>query len=123
LPEIISKEPLGPVVRQGDEQWINVVRWTLFAMVGAEELGLTQANIGAQANTANPEVRRFIGAEGDFGKGIGLPRDWAQQIVATVGNYGESFERNLGTGSRIAIDRGLNRLWTQGGLQYAPPIR
>jgi general L-amino acid transport system substrate-binding protein len=123
LPEIISKEPLGPVVRQGDEQWINVVRWTLFAMVGAEELGLTQANIGAQANTANPEVRRFIGAEGDFGKGIGLPRDWAQQIIATVGNYGESFERNLGTGSRIAIDRGLNRLWTQGGLQYAPPIR
>jgi general L-amino acid transport system substrate-binding protein len=123
LPEIISKEPLGPVVRQGDEQWINVVRWTLFAMVGAEELGLTQANIGTQANTANPEVRRFIGAEGDFGKGIGLPRDWAQQIVATVGNYGESFERNLGTGSRIAIDRGLNRLWTQGGLQYAPPIR
>ena len=123
LPEIISKEPLGPVVRQGDEQWINIVRWTLFAMVGAEELGLTQSNITGMANAANPEVRRFIGVEGDFGKGIGLPRDWALQIILAVGNYGESFERNLGKGSRIAIDRGLNRLWTAGGLQYAPPIR
>ena len=123
LPEIISKEPLGPAVRQGDEQWINIVRWTHFAMVGAEELGITRDTVGTLANSANPEVRRFIGAEGDFGKGIGLARDWAAQIIATVGNYGESFERNLGTGSRIAIARGLNRLWTQGGLQYAPPIR
>ena len=123
LPEIISKEPLGPAVRQGDEQWINIVRWTHFAMVGAEELGITQANVASLENSANPEVRRFIGAEGDFGKGIGLSKDWAARIVGAVGNYGESFERNLGSGSRIAIARGLNRLWTQGGLQYAPPIR
>jgi general L-amino acid transport system substrate-binding protein len=123
LPEIISKEPLGPVVRQGDEQWINIVRWTLFAWVGAEELGLTAENATGFANSANPEIRRFIGVEGDFGKGLGLPRDWALQIVLTVGNYGESFERNLGSGSRLAIPRGLNRLWTQGGLHYAPPIR
>jgi len=123
LPEIISKEPLGPAVRQGDEQWVNIIRWTHFAMVGAEELGLTQANVGDQANAANPEIRRFIGAEGDFGKGVGLPKDWAVQVIRAVGNYGESFERNLGSGSRIKIARGLNRLWTQGGLQYAPPIR
>lgn len=123
LPEIISKEPLGPVVRQGDEQWINIVRWTHFAMVGAEELGITKANVASQADSANPEIRRLVGVEGDFGRGIGLSRDWAVQIIATVGNYGEVFERNLGSGSRLAIERGLNRLWTQGGLQYAPPIR
>jgi len=123
LPEIISKEPLGPAVRQGDEQWSNIIRWTQFALVGAEELGLTQANVSDQANAANPEIRRFVGAEGDFGKGIGLQKDWAVQVVRAVGNYGESFERNLGSGSRIKIARGLNRLWTQGGLQYAPPIR
>ncbi|MEQ1697938.1 MAG: amino acid ABC transporter substrate-binding protein [Hyphomicrobiaceae bacterium] len=123
LPEIISKEPLGPVVRQGDEQWINIVRWTHFAMVGAEELGITKANVRSLGNSANPEVRRLIGAEGDFGKGIGLSRDWAVQIIEAVGNYGECFERNLGTGSRLAIARGQNRLWTEGGLQYAPPIR
>ena len=123
LPEIISKEPLGPLVRQGDEQWFAIVKWVLFAMVGAEELGITQANATGLANSANPEVRRFVGVEGDFGKGIGLPRDWSLQIVLKVGNYGESFERNLGAGTRLAIARRLNRLWKDGGLHYAPPIR
>jgi general L-amino acid transport system substrate-binding protein len=123
LPEIISKEPLGPVVRQGDEQWAAIVRWTHFAMVGAEELGITQANVTGLANSANPEIRRLTGAEGDFGTALGLPRNWAAQIILAVGNYGESFERNLGRGSRLQIARGLNRLWTEGGLQYAPPIR
>jgi general L-amino acid transport system substrate-binding protein len=123
LPEIISKEPLGPVVRQGDEQWSNIVRWTHFAMVGAEDLGITQANVTTMAGSPNPEVRRFLGLEGDFGKGIGLSKDWAAQVITNVGNYGESFERNLGSGSRLAIARGLNRLWKDGGLHYAPPIR
>ena len=123
LPEIISKEPLGPAVRQGDEQWTNIVKWTHFAMVGAEELGVTQANVHSFANSANPEIRRFVGVEGDFGEGLGLSREWAVNIVAAVGNYGEVFERNLGSGSRIAIIRGQNRLWTQGGLQYGMPIR
>lgn len=123
LPEIISKEPLGPAVRQGDEQWTNIVKWTHFAMVGAEELGITQANVRSHATSANPEIRRFVGIEGDFGKGLGLSREWALNIVETVGNYGEVFDRNLGSGSRIAIVRGQNRLWTQGGLQYGMPIR
>ncbi len=123
LPEIISKEPLGPVVRQGDEQWINIVRWTHFAMLGAEELGITRDSVTKLDATPNPEIRRFLGLEGDFGKGIGLPRDWAVQAILAAGNYGESFERNLGSGSRLAIARGLNRLWTEGGLHYAPPIR
>jgi general L-amino acid transport system substrate-binding protein len=123
LPEIISKEPLGPLVRQGDEQWFSIIKWTLFAMIGAEELGISKANAQSLANSANPEVRRFIGVEGDFGKGLGLPRDWALQAILAVGNYGETFERNLGGGSRLAIVRGLNRLWKEGGLHYAPPIR
>lgn len=123
LPEIISKEPLGPVVRQGDEQWTNIVKWTHFAMVGAEELGITQANVRTHGDSANPEIRRLLGVEGDFGKGIGLSREWAVNIVRAVGNYGEVFERNLGSGSRIAIVRGQNRLWTQGGLQYGMPVR
>ena len=123
LPEIISKEPLGPAVRQGDEQWINIVKWTHFAMVGAEELGINKGNVRTLATSANPEVRRLIGEEGDFGTGIGLSRDWAVRIIEAVGNYGEVFERNLGSGSRMGIARGLNRLWTEGGLQYAPPIR
>jgi general L-amino acid transport system substrate-binding protein len=123
LPEVISKEPLGPVVRQGDEQWSNLVQWTLFAWLNAEELGIGQANVDAMLKSPNPEIRRLLGVEGDFGKGIGLDNDWAYQIVKNVGNYGESFERNLGKGSRLKIARGLNRLWTNGGLHYAPPIR
>jgi general L-amino acid transport system substrate-binding protein len=123
LPEVISKEPLGPVVRQGDELWSNLVQWSLFAWLNAEELGIKQANAEAMLKSANPEIRRLLGVEGDFGKGIGLDNDWAYEIIKNVGNYGESFERNLGKGSRLKIARGLNRLWTNGGLHYAPPIR
>ena len=124
LPEVISKEPLGPAVRQGDEAWFNIVRWTLFAMVNAEELGLTAANVEETAkNTKNPDVARLLGAEGEYGKDLKLPKDWAVQIVKQVGNYGEVFERNIGSGSDLKIERGLNALWTNGGLQYAPPVR
>jgi general L-amino acid transport system substrate-binding protein len=123
LPEIISKEPLGPSVRQGDSQWFTIVKWVHYAMLNAEELGITQGNVDQMASSTNPEVKRFLGKEGDFGKGLGLENDWAAKIVKAVGNYGEVFERNVGTGSRLAIDRGLNKLWSKGGLQYAPPIR
>ncbi|MGE0006700.1 MAG: amino acid ABC transporter substrate-binding protein [Parvibaculaceae bacterium] len=123
LPEIISKEPLGPAVRQGDDAWFNVVKWTYFALVNAEELGITSKNVEEMKNSANPEVARFVGKEGDFGVGIGLTNEWAVQIVKHVGNYGEIFERNLGEGTKLKIARGKNALWTKGGLQYAPPIR
>ena len=123
LPEIISKEPLGPAVRHGDDQWFDAVKWTLFAMLNGEELGLTQKNIDQQMSSTNPEIKRFVGTEGNFGEQLGLPKDWAVQIIKQVGNYGESFERNVGSGSPLKIDRGLNRLWTKGGIQYAPPIR
>jgi general L-amino acid transport system substrate-binding protein len=123
LPEVISKEPLGPAVRQGDDQWFNVVRWAHFAMVNAEELGVTKANVDERLKSTNPEIRRLLGAEGDFGKGMGLTSDWAYRIVKHVGNYGESFNRNVGDGSRLKIRRGLNALWNKGGLQYAPPVR
>jgi general L-amino acid transport system substrate-binding protein len=123
LPEIISKEPLGPAVRHGDDQWFDAVKWTLFAMIDGEELGLTQKNIDQQMSSTNPEIKRFVGTEGNFGEQLGLPKDWAVQIIKQVGNYGESFDRNVGAGSPLKIDRGLNRLWTKGGIQYAPPIR
>jgi general L-amino acid transport system substrate-binding protein len=123
LPEIISKEPLGPSVRQGDPGWANVARWVHYAMLNAEELGVTSKNVDEMLNSANPEIKRLLGKEGEFGKGIGLDNDWAYQIIKRVGNYAEVFDRNVGSGSRLAIDRGVNRLWNQGGLQYAPPIR
>lgn len=123
LPEIISKEPLGPVVRQGDDGWFNVVRWTLFAMVNAEELGLTSKNIDSKKKSDNPNIARFVGAEGIKGTGLALSDEWAYRIVKQVGNYGEAFDRNLGKGSALKIERGLNALWNKGGLQYAPPIR
>ncbi len=123
LPEIISKEPLGPVVRQGDSQWFTVVRWVHNAMLNAEELGVTQKNVDEMAASANPEIKRLLGKEGDFGKGIGLDNDWVVKIIKAVGNYGESYERNVGMGSRLKIARGQNALWNAGGLQYAPPIR
>src|SRR3990167_458149 len=124
LPEVISKEPLGPVVRQGDDEWFNIVRWSLFAMLNAEELGVTSANVEEQAkSTKNPDIARLLGAEGEFGKDLKLPKDWAVQIVKQVGNYGESFDRNVGAGSDLKIERGLNALWNKGGLQYAPPVR
>jgi general L-amino acid transport system substrate-binding protein len=124
LPELISKEPLGPVVRQGDRLWESIARWVFFALLNAEELGVTQTNVDAmQADAPNPEIRRLLGLEGEFGKGIGLSNDWAVRAIKAVGNYGECFERNLGAGTRLAIPRGRNALWKDGGLQYAPPIR
>ncbi|GAB6050726.1 amino acid ABC transporter substrate-binding protein [Hydrogenophilus islandicus] len=123
LPEVISKEPLGPVVRPGDHEWFSIVRWTHYAMLTAEELGVTSKNVTEMKQSTNPEVRRLLGVDNDFGKPIGLPQDWAFQVIKQVGNYGESFERNVGMGSPLKIARGLNALWKDGGLQYAPPIR
>jgi len=123
LPEIISKEPLGPSVRKGDDQWYDIVRWTHFAMINAEELGVTKANVDDMAKSNSPEVKRLLGSEGDFGKGMGLTKDWAYRIVKRVGNYGEIFEKNVGDGSALKIKRGLNSLWSKGGIQYAPPVR
>lgn len=123
LPEIISKEPLGPVVRQGDDQWFNVVKWVHFALLNAEELGVTQANVDEMMSSSDQGVRRLLGVDGAFGEGIGLGNDWAANAIKAVGNYGESFERNVGQGSNLKIDRGLNRLWSKGGIQYAPPVR
>ncbi|MDX1398206.1 MAG: amino acid ABC transporter substrate-binding protein, partial [Oceanospirillum sp.] len=123
LPEIISKEPLGPVVRQGDDAWFNVVKWSLFAMINAEELGLTSKNIDGKKNSKNPNIARFVGSEGIKGTGLALSDNWAYNIVKQVGNYGEAFDRNLGMSSPLKIERGLNALWNKGGLQYAPPIR
>ena len=123
LPEIISKEPLGPAVRQDDVKWFNLVRWTLFAMINAEELGVTKANVDEKLKSDNPEIKRLLGAEGKFGEGLGLTNDWAYRIIKNVGNYGEVFDRNVGEGSKLKIKRGLNALWSKGGIQYAPPVR
>jgi general L-amino acid transport system substrate-binding protein len=123
LPEIISKEPLGPVVRQGDDQWFDIVKWTLFAMINAEELNITSKNIEEMKASSNPDIKRFIGTEGNSGDQLGLPKGWAASIVKLVGNYGEVFDRNVGSSSPLKIDRGLNKLWNKGGIQYAPPIR
>ena len=123
LPEIISKEPLGPAVRHGDDQWFDIVKWTLFAMLDAEEFNITSKNVDDMVKSTNPEIKRFVGTEGNYGEQLGLTKDWAVRIIKLVGNYGESFERNVGQGSPLKIDRGLNRLWTKGGIQYAPPIR
>ena len=124
LPEVISKEPLGPVVRQGDDEWFNIVKWALFAMVNAEELGVTSANVDEmKAKSTDPNVRRLLGIEGVKGEWMGLPDNWGYNIVKLVGNYGEVFERNVGKGSALGISRGLNALWSKGGIQYAPPIR
>ncbi|MDX2257432.1 MAG: amino acid ABC transporter substrate-binding protein [Hyphomicrobiaceae bacterium] len=123
LPEIISKEPLGPAVRQGEAEWANIVRWVLFALLNAEELGVTQANAEEMAASKNPQIARLLGIEGEFGKAIGLDADWALQAIKLVGNYGELFERNVGAKSPLGIARGQNALWVDGGLQYAPPVR
>jgi general L-amino acid transport system substrate-binding protein len=123
LPEMISKEPLGPAVNQGDQQWGDLVRWTLFAMINAEEYGVTSKNVDQMLKSESPEIRRLLGVEGEFGESLGLTKDWAVRIVRKVGNYGEVFERNVGMGSPLKIKRGLNALYTKGGLQYAPPIR
>ena len=123
LPEIISKEPLGPAVRHGDDQWFDIVKWVLYAMIIAEEQGLTQKNITEALGSDNPDIKKFVGTEGNYGEQLGLTKDWALRIIKHVGNYGEVFERNVGQGSPLKIQRGLNALWTKGGIQYAPPIR
>lgn len=123
LPEVISKEPLGPVVRQGDDQWFNLVKWTLYALINAEELGVKSTTIDSALKSPSPGIRRLVGSEDEFGRQLGLEQDWAARAVRAVGNYGEIFERNVGTQSRLSIPRGLNALWTRGGILYAPPVR
>ncbi|MGO3055339.1 MULTISPECIES: amino acid ABC transporter substrate-binding protein [Halomonadaceae] len=123
LPDIISKEPLGPVVRQGDDTWFNIVKWSLFAMLNAEEYGVTSENVDDMTSSENPDIARLLGQDGNYGEGMGLEADWAYNIISQVGNYAESFERNVGMGSPLEIERGANALWNQGGFQYAPPIR
>ena len=123
LPEIISKEPLGPAVRHGDSQWADIVRWTHYAMLNAEEAGVTKANVDQMKTSDNPDVKRILGTEGKFGEMMGLTNDWAYRIVKLVGNYGEVFEKDVGASSPLKIQRGVNALWSKGGLQYGPPIR
>ena len=123
LPEVISKEPLGAVVRQGDDEWFNIAKWVFYAMVNAEEMGVSSKNVKKMLSSKDPAIQRLLGKSGIAGKNLGLKNDWAYQIIKQVGNYGESFERNVGMGSALKIARGLNALWSEGGIQYAPPIR
>jgi general L-amino acid transport system substrate-binding protein len=123
LPDVISKEPLAPVVRQKDDDWLLLVKWTLFAMIDAEELGINSKNIDQALKSKKPDVMRFVGTEGDYGEELGLTKDWAVRIIRHVGNYGEVYDRNIGSGSLLGIPRGLNQLWNAGGILYAPPIR
>jgi general L-amino acid transport system substrate-binding protein len=123
LPEIISKEPLGPAVRQGDDQWFNIVKWTHYAMINAEELGVSSKNIDQAMKSDKPDMKRLLGTEGNFGEQVGLTNDWAARIIKHVGNYGEVFERNVGVSSPLGIPRGINQLWNNGGILYGPPIR
>ena len=123
LPEVISKEPLGPMVRHGDNRWADIVRWSLNAMINAEELGVGSANASQMRESKNPQIRRLLGVDGSFGDDMGIPNDWAFAIISQVGNYSESFERHVGVDSPLGIRRGLNALWKDGGILYAPPIR
>ncbi|WP_420415168.1 amino acid ABC transporter substrate-binding protein [Roseibium sp.] len=123
LPEVISKEPLGPVVRQGDDQWFNIAKWTLNVLINAEELGVTQANVEEMKGSDNPAVKRLLGIESNFGEALGLNKDWAVRIIGSIGNYGEVFARNVGVDTPLGIERGLNASWTDGGILYAPPVR
>jgi general L-amino acid transport system substrate-binding protein len=123
LPDVISKEPLAPVVRQRDDDWMMIVKWTLYAMINAEELGVNSKNIDEALKSKKPDVMRLVGNEGTYGEDLGLTKDWAVRIIKHVGNYGEVYERNIGEGSKLKIPRGLNQLWNNGGIQYAPPIR
>jgi general L-amino acid transport system substrate-binding protein len=123
LPDVISKEPLAPVVRQRDDDWLLIVKWTLYAMLNAEELGVTSQNIDEALKSKKPDVMRLVGTEGAYGEQLGLTKDWAARIIRHVGNYGEVYDRNVGTGSKLNIPRGMNQLWSNGGIQYAPPIR
>lgn len=123
LPEVISKEPLGPAIRQGDQQWSDLVRWTLFALINAEEMGITSQNVDEMLKSSNPAIKRFLGVDSDFGQYIGLSADWAYRIIKHVGNYGEMYERNVGPKTALGLERGVNALWKDGGLLYAPPVR
>jgi general L-amino acid transport system substrate-binding protein len=123
LPDVISKEPLAPVVRMRDDDWMLIVKWTLYAMINAEELGVTSKNIDEALKSKKPDVMRLVGTEGAYGEELGLTKDWAVRIIRHVGNYGEVYERNVGAQSKLKIPRGLNQLWSAGGIQYAPPIR
>jgi general L-amino acid transport system substrate-binding protein len=123
LPDVISKEPLAPVVRQRDDDWMMIVKWTLYAMINAEELGVTSKNIDEALKSTKPDVMRLVGNEGTYGQDLGLTKDWAVRIIKHVGNYGEVYERNVGAESKLHIPRGLNQLWNAGGIQFAPPIR
>jgi general L-amino acid transport system substrate-binding protein len=123
LPEIISKEPLGPVVRQDDFQWFNIVKWTNFALLDAEESGISSQTLEEALASTKPEVRRLLGAEGNFGEQMGLTNDWMVRVIRAVGNYAEVYDRNVGTKSKLGIPRGINQLWTNGGILYAPPVR
>lgn len=123
LPEIISKEPLSPAVRQGDDKWLNIIKWTHYAMLDAEEFGITSKNVDDMKKSDNPEIKRLLGVDGNFGEGMGLDAAWAYNIIKLVGNYGEVFDRNVGKDSPLGIARGANALWTKGGLQYGMPVR
>ena len=123
LPEVISKEPLAPVVRHGDDQWYDIVKWTVFALIEAEELGITSKNVNKMKKSTNPQIQRFLGVTPGMGKALGLQEAWAYNIIKQVGNYGEIFERNVGVNTPLGLERGLNDLWTRGGLMYAHPIR
>lgn len=123
LPDVISKEPLAPVVRQRDDDWMMIVKWTLYAMINAEELGVTSKNIDEAMKSKKPDVMRLVGTEGEYGEDLGLTKDWAARIIRHVGNYGEVYDRNVGADSKLKIPRGLNQLWNAGGIMYAPPLR
>ncbi|KPQ26002.1 MAG: general L-amino acid transport system substrate-binding protein [Halomonas sp. HL-48] len=123
LSDVISKEPLGPVVRQGDDKWFNIVKWSLFAMMNAEEYGVDSENVDDMLESEDPNIARLLGEDGNYGEEMDLDADWAYQIISQVGNYGESFDRNVGKDSPLEIERGINELWTEGGIQYAPPVR
>jgi general L-amino acid transport system substrate-binding protein len=123
LPDIISKEPLGPFVRQGDDQWFDLVRWTMFALIEAEEQGVTSKNVDEMLKSSNPNIQRLLGVTGSFGKSLGVDERWAYNAIKQLGNYGELFEKHLGKSSPLQLERGLNALWKNGGLQYSPPIR
>ena len=123
LPEVISKEPLGPVVRHGDDQWFDIVKWTLFAMQESEEMGINSGNADAMKSSDNPAIKRIMGTEGDVGKNLGLSSDWAYNIIKQVGNYGESFEAHVGPNTPLELPRGVNNLWNNGGLMYPMPAR
>ena len=123
LPELISKEPLAAAVRHGDDEWFDIVKWTVYSMIAAEELGITSKNVDQMKKSSDPNVRRLLGVIAGNGKALGLSESWAYRVIKSIGNYGESFERNVGNQTALKLQRGLNNLWTKGGLMYAPPVK